>query len=187
MMRGRHICFFCFLLCCNLLVQAQNHQVKFGSINMVGWVKGESRSVAQFQSVNGIWYKTFFSGVGVGFDPYYFKTIPLFIDLRKSIFKKPMTPFIYIDLGTNLSGEKDKVSGDWFLTQSEYERALYYDLGIGYDFKFFKRTGLIVSVGYSEKRFTEKQSYQADPGPSPNPTIIDYRFKRISLKAGVCF
>jgi hypothetical protein len=187
MMPGRHIFFFCLLLSQSLLVQAQNHQVKFSSINAVGWLKGQSRSVVQFQSVNGLRYKTYFAGIGVGSDPYYFKTIPLFIELRKRIFKKPTTPFIYMDLGTNLPGEKDKVSGEWFFMKSEYEGALYYDLGLGYDFKFLKTTGLIVSLGYTEKRFTEKQSYQVDPGPSPNPTILHYRFKRISLKAGVRF
>ena len=61
----------------------QSKKIKFHSINNIGLLKGQVDDVLQLQTINGIKYKSFFGGVGIGLDNYYFKTIPLFVDLRK--------------------------------------------------------------------------------------------------------
>ncbi len=66
--------------------------VRFHSINQVGILAGISEANLQLQSVNGIQHKTGFVGLGVGLDYYYARSIPVFIDLRKDIFNKPITP-----------------------------------------------------------------------------------------------
>ena len=187
MTRSRYNYLFLLFMFCNLVLQAQNHKIKFSSINTAGWLKGETRSVAQFQTVNGVRYSTFFAGIGVAADPYYFKTVPLFVDLRKNLFNKNRTPFVYLDAGTNLPLDKSKNYGWMMLWMSEYDAGMYYDVGLGYIFKLVKQIKVLLSAGYSEKQITETQYYLSDPGPNSKPTILDYRFRRISLKAGIQF
>src|SRR5687768_4020311 len=64
-------------------IAAQKQKPKFTSINQAGVTWGGSGQTLQLQSINGIFYKTFSAGVGVGLDYYWQRTIPLFIDLRK--------------------------------------------------------------------------------------------------------
>ena len=184
---GRYIYLFLLLMFCKLISHAQDHKFRFSSINTVGWLKGETRSVVQLQTVNGVRYSGFFAGIGVAADPYYFESIPLFIDLRKNIFDKKNSPFVYFDLGTNLPLDKSKNYDRMILWLSEYDAGLYYDVGLGYGFELAKQTKLVLSLGYSEKRLTETQYYHSDPGPDSKPTILDYSFRRISLKAGIQF
>ena len=61
---------------------------KFTSINLVGLLYGQAGTAFQLQTVNGVSYKTFSGGIGIGMDDYYLKTIPLFFDIRKNFSKK---------------------------------------------------------------------------------------------------
>src|SRR5215217_526732 len=100
-----------------LLISVANAQgsgkIKFGSINSVGWLKGDSRNMVQAQSINGIRYKSFFCGIGVGLDNYYYKTIPVFADIRKNILSRKSTPFVYADLGISFPKDRIKTESSW--------------------------------------------------------------------------
>ncbi|MFI5151955.1 MAG: hypothetical protein ACHQET_01395 [Chitinophagales bacterium] len=56
----------------------------FHSYNQIGLLEAETGSAFQIQSVNGMQYKSWFGGIGVGLDYYRFRSIPFFLDLRKS-------------------------------------------------------------------------------------------------------
>src|SRR5215203_3590562 len=79
----------------------------FTSINQVGIGWGGSGEGLQLQTINGLSYKTYSAGIGIGLDYYWARTIPLFIDLRKNIFSKKQTPFVYADLGLNMPWVKE--------------------------------------------------------------------------------
>lgn len=165
---------------------AMNAQLKFESNNLVGLVSGSSKNALQVQTVNGLRYKTFFVGAGVGADNYYFKTIPLFADVRKNIFEKKETPFVYVDAGTNFP-EKKNESTTW--QQSTYHSGLYYDVGIGYKWMIAKQFFVNASFGYSQKEYSsqEKYFYTTIIDPPIPPDRYDYKLQRFTMKLGFGF
>ena len=86
-----------FLISVFLLVQlicvAQKTKPKFASINQFGIAWGASDDALQLQTVNGAVYKTFFTGLGIGLDYYWERTVPVFIDLRKDVLIKNESGF----------------------------------------------------------------------------------------------
>ena len=70
-------------------------KIKFTTINQVGFLSGASGNALQLQSINGVKYKTYSLALGAGIDNYYLKSIPVFVDLRKNIFDRKQTPFLY--------------------------------------------------------------------------------------------
>lgn len=156
----------------------------FSSINQVGVLKGEPGSYFLFQTINGISYKSWFAGVGVGADFYPVDGIPVFLDIRKNILKKKNTPFVYADAGIHFA-DMNKTENSW--QRVEYSNGFYYDVGVGYKIGGNKRSGLLLSGGYSRKVVDEKQ--YAITGCSFYP-CDDYRnrytwkLNRWSLKLG---
>jgi hypothetical protein len=164
--------------------------VHFRSVNQVGILAGSSDANLQLQSINGIKYKTGFVGLGVGLDYYYARSIPVFIDLRKDIFTKPITPFIYVDGGYHFpwSSEKDEKVAFW--GDEKTKGGLYYDIGIGYELSLMKNKNLLFSAGYSHKSFSEniKESIVCLAlGCTPNIGHYGYQLRRIALKVGFSF
>src|SRR5688572_26776039 len=91
---------YCLVAVFSLSAYAQKSKIKFNSINTFGVAAGESRPFGLLQTVNGVMYNNYFGGIGAGLDYYSYRTIPVFIDLRRSI-GKLNKGFIYADLGYN--------------------------------------------------------------------------------------
>lgn len=156
----------------------------FSSINQLGLLRGEPGSYFQFQTINGIRYKTWFAGVGAGLDLYPIDGIPVFMDVRKYIFDKVYTPFVYADAGIHFA-DRNNESSEW--QRIEYSNGFYYDAGLGYKIGLNKKSGILLSGGYSYK-FVEKRVIST-PDCRFYPCIevlnrFNYRFNRLSLKLG---
>lgn len=172
----------------------QTGKIRFHSINNVGMVIGKTDKNLQLQTINGIKYKTYSAGIGIGLDNYYFKTVPLFVDLRKDLLNKKMTPFAYVDLGASIPGDRAKVD-TW--TTSYYNSGFFYDMGLGYSFPVKGRFAVNISAGYSQKVLNEDREnsgwmwrdYIAGGGISAykDTTYYSYTLRRISLKVGFSF
>lgn len=170
------------LLCCLVAsIQAQSdtaagaiksNSFGFTSINQVGIAAGENDNGILLQTINGLRYKTWFLGVGVGLDTYNAKTIPLFADIRKSLLAKPSTPFLYADGGIQFSAEKKHNKDDF--GSKDYDPGLFYDVGAGYYFGLKNKNALLMSVGYSFKRL-DYIYYTAN---------YKYKLNRFSFKVG---
>lgn len=161
-------------------------KIKFKSINQFGLLAGASENAFQLQTINGISYNTFSAGIGVGFDNYYFKTIPLFVDVRKNIFDRKHTPFVYADVGFNFPKNKKGVPTQW--QRSEYSRGIYYDVGIGYQIPLEGRLALNMSLGYSLKKTEETREYFIGQNPADTrKEYYDYMFRRATIKLGLSF
>lgn len=181
------------LLVMNVIAQ-QNGEIKFHSVNSAGVLKGANDASLQLQTINGIKYKSFSGGIGIGLDNYYFRTVPLFVDLRKNIFEKNQTPFFYFDLGASIPWDRVKMET---LSTSYYKSGLIYDMGIGYSFPLKGRFALNVSAGYSEKilnetRETSYRMWTEFPPTEPSTvnkdtTYYKYTFRRVSFKIGLSF
>ena len=163
---------------------------KFSSINQFGFLKGSSAQTYQFQTINGIKYKTWFAGLGIGMEDYYRKSIPLFIDVRKSLINKLQSPFFYIDLGTALPIKKEEKTS-W--ETKEFKKGLYFETGLGYSVPVRTKLYFNFSVGYSQKRSAEiitSDNIIWDFPPYNRTSEINelnYTFHRISVKAALQF
>jgi hypothetical protein len=157
---------------------------KFTSINEVGLLQGQSGSAFQLQIINGVSYKTFSGGIGIGMDNYYLKTIPLFFDIRKNFSKNV---FAYVDAGVNFPWNKKDLENK-IVVEGTYSKGLYLDAGAGYLINFKKTGKLLLSIGYSEKQIKENADPNVIVEPSPPSHYTNYYkyiFQRLTMKIGL--
>lgn len=125
----------------------------FNSINLIGVAAGKDNTAATAQTINGVRYKTWFLGLGAGVDTYQDITFPLFASLRKSLFKKRNTPFLYAGGGWQIMGEKDLTEKEDAWNWRLYDPGGYYEAGVGYYIGTGKKGAVSMSVGYTGKDY----------------------------------
>lgn len=160
----------------------------FSSINQVGIVQGQRDNQFLAQTINGFRYKTWFAGVGAGYDAYGVQTIPLFLDIRKNLLKRAATPFVYADGGIQFMAEKGKKADE--RTGKDYETGAYYDIGLGYQVRLSKNNALLLSAGYSVKTVQWDTFTDIVCVTTPCNNFIGsykYRYNRLSFKLGYRF
>jgi len=169
-------------------VNGQKNKPAFHSVLQAGILEGKEGTSFQLQSINGIKYRNWSTGIGVGLDYYHTRSIPVFLDIRKMIFNRSQSPFIYASGGYNFP---------WLRTRDEFmyndidsKAGLYYDAGIGYQLSVLKNNSLFFSAGYSFKRFSEKVSQYTYclTGNCPEyKQRFDYYLRRLSIRTGLQF
>lgn len=168
-------------------VFSQTVKPHFRSINAAGISVGESHPQLVFQSVNGLTFKDWFAGIGVGLDEYEIKSLPLFADIRMN-FGKEKKGFIYGDIGYNFFLE-DKSEDMLFAgTKSTYEGGIYTDIGIGVRAKFIKKVNMVFSLGHSYKEIknTQVRTICGIIPPCYDETSrFTHNYGRVSLKVGL--
>lgn len=182
----------CFCTVASLFSQSQPLQPKqkntrFQSYNTVSLLTGESGVSAGIQSVNGVQWKSFFIGGGLGFDFYGIGTTPVFLDLRKTFGQKRNKFFAYGDAGYNIAWPGSN-SVSFNSSMQGQNGGFYSDIGMGYLVGFGKNDALILSVGYTFKSLSDNLvAYPlCIPGMVCEPITErnEYHFNRISIKAG---
>jgi len=165
------------------------HKATFSSQNYVGLLEGEQGSKFQLQTINGIKYKTWFTGLGTGIDWYYRRSIPAFLSLNKDfLIKGNRNFFIATDVGANFP---------WLVDKNSYaiDKAipgLYWGAGLGYKVGIGKlNDAILLQLGYSYKHVAEKTKpvyYYAMPliveSQQDMTNRFDYYLRRLSIKIG---
>jgi hypothetical protein len=148
-----------------------------------GVLLGARGSSFEAQTIQGLRYKGYHIGAGVGIDNYYMKSFPLFAAFRKDILKKKQTPFIYFDAGINLPGKEVKITDPWINTwySSETSNGSYYDGGIGFSAPLKGKLFFLAALGYTQKQTIE------DRNLSGSLDHYEYVFRRYSMKVGLNF
>lgn len=192
----KNIIAICFLFC-GINLYAQNgsnakhtSSIKFHSIVQAGLLQGDEKNAFQAQAINGVQYKTWFTGIGVGTDNYKFRTIPLFIDFQKNIFKKPTTPFVFTDIGMHfpwLRNDQKSIYRD-----AHFSNGFYFNLGAGYKINLVKNNALMFSAAFSSKHTNETWKYLlgCDWGVCPerySTQEFKYTLRRLALNIGWFF
>ena len=160
----------------------------FSSINQIGTLHGSKGAYFQVQTINGIRYKTWFAGVGAGIDFYTRGGYPVFLDVRKDIFEKQSTPFLYADAGIHLVRDRKEEESQWY--QNTYSNGFYGDAGVGYKLGLGGAGRLLVSAGYSYKNINRRYEYVfACPTSRCYESYYTYKnyLHRLSLKLGLQF
>ncbi|HEY8690891.1 MAG TPA: hypothetical protein VIM07_16760 [Chitinophagaceae bacterium] len=185
----KHKWIFCCLVAAIISFSAfaQTEKIKFYSINSGGIVDGESKVNSIFQTVNGIEFLKWYSGIGVGVDNYNYKTLPLFFDARRS-FGKKNKGFLYADIGYDFPLKNVPGKEIVYYNTYHFKGGLYTDIGIGYKIKFIKSSSLQFSLGYSYKELqTQIGITPACLECQPSSYKYDFGYGRIILKTGVEF
>jgi hypothetical protein len=164
----------------------QKEKLHYTTNNAIGLLCGQTGGELQVQTINGVRYKTWSAGIGIGIDYYYQRTVPVFADLRKSFFKQHA--FIYADFGSSLPWIKDEVNFSPAIIK--YKAAFYGDWGIGYSIPVLRKLRFTTSLGYCHKELKKSYEYQEQWTPVPGWKNFDqyhYSFNRYSLKIGLGF
>lgn len=174
---------FFLMACCILLALESGAQgaVRFHSITQIGFLYGDTEKLPLLQSVNGIRYKRSSAGIGLGLDYYFTRSSTLFVHLQQDVLSGSSSPFFYAAIGSAMPVEK-KVENE--LSRSEYERGLYYDLGIGYRCAVGEKLSLHFNLGYTRKEVHETR-WSRFNFPQDEAQYFDYSFRRISFKLGL--
>lgn len=180
--------FFLFLLI-SFSTSAQKNRIRFQSINNVGIALGQSEPDWTLQTINGIKFSNWYTGIGIGIDDYRYKTLPLFIDGRWN-FGEKKEGFVYGDFGYNFP-MKDKPGKEVsYYNTYHFTGGIYTDIGIGFQSRLYKKSSLLFSLGYSYKELQTKIGTTICP--FIGPCYVDYskyefNYGRIALKAGLVF
>ena len=169
---------------------------QFHSINNVGLLEGQAGSALQLQTINGVQHRSWFAGIGVGLDYYRYRTIPLFVDVRKEFGKSKNKFFIYADAGMNFYWMRDKDVKQFYISD-KLRNGFYSEAGTGYKCILNASLSLLFSCGYSYKALAETGGsyylYPVDPlpgvpsAPSYTPEKINYHLNRLILKIAIEF
>lgn len=163
----------------------------FQSINQAGLLQGEQQTSALLQTINGINYKQWFAGIGAGLDYYRYRGIPLFVDVRRNIFNKSKTPFVYADAGMHFSWVSNQQKIWWGENnRTRFNNGLYTDIGLGYSLGFKNKMAFLMSAGFSHKQVSEIKHTQIWCLIPPCPDNIEtykYGLNRLAVKLGFQF
>ena len=177
-------------------LQAQQKAIPklvFHSIEQIAMVNGNHAVSAALQTVNGVAYNNWFAGIGVGLDFYRYRSLPLFLDLRRSFeLKKKNKLFVYADGGYNLPWVKEaeqpiSIWGWPVKVEHKYKGGAYMDAGFGYAVQFKGGNALLLSTGYSHKYFSEKRTTIRMTGENTETKDIQkftYSMHRLMIKMG---
>jgi len=188
---------FCLIIICcfiNQFIVAQNSlqqlqtTVHFQSILQGGLLAGKSKPGFEFQTINGVKWKTFSAGIGVGLDNYFVNSIPVFFDVRTDFSNRSNTPFLFIDAGSQLLSKKYSKPDDYYF-DLYYKAKFYFNAGAGYKINLFKKNAMVLSASFSLKKINEVETPFCDWAPcqeNPPPFVIinKYNLKRFSLQIG---
>lgn len=164
------------------------NKIKFHTINNVGIAAGKSGGFGILQTINGLGYKKWFAGGGLGIDYYKYKSIPLFLDLRTSIATTNL--FVFGDIGYNFSSQNKPGKEIHYYSTYHFTGGLYHELGLGYKIPLARKNYLLFSSGYSYKEVNNTIGVvnQCLVAPcSVDYSKYKYGYGRIAVKAGVSF
>ncbi|HTB25881.1 MAG TPA: hypothetical protein VK711_10935 [Puia sp.] len=165
---------------------------QFHSMNNVGLLEGETGSAFQIQTINGVKYKSWFAGIGLGMDFYRLRTIPLFADFRKEFGKSNNKIFVYSDIGINFSWVTDQQK-TMNVENDKFHNGFYGDWGLGYKVKVNRKNNFLLSLGYSYKKTVETYDqiyyppgifYGPETQPNDQGQKINYSLNRLTIKIG---
>lgn len=178
---GAGICFPAF-------AQNKKSAYKFESVNNFGFAVGNNSIAASLQSVNGFKRNKWFAGLGIGLDYYLYRSVPVFIDLRREFGEKKKKIFVYADAGVNiewLQEEYDLKPNAWDPNlKNKYHNGFYSDAGLGVSLGNKKGHAVLFSLGHSIKTFRESRWYTDWRSGQATKETYKFNFSRIVVKIG---
>ena len=181
------------LLLISVLYSNAQKKIKFATQNYVGFLAGSSDNALQLQTINGISFNKWFTGIGTGIDWYYQRSVPVFISAERG-FKVNQKKHIYFSAagGANFPWKNSNYVYDWNWYQtSKMEPGFYWNTGIGYKINIGKQDdAVLLHLGFTNKFYKEKitSTYPCLMAPCPeNTESFNYNLRAVSVKLGYGF
>ena len=193
MMRNKfHFLQWLLVMCFSCLVmfpfaQTKKEEIRFNSLNSVGMLNGEIASSFTMQTINGIGYKQFFTGIGVAIDNYGYRTVPVFWDIRKTFGNNSIRPLLFADFGIGFHLKTDQLPEKWSngITDYTIKNSLCGEWGMGLE-KNIGKSAFFVTASYALKKYAYSQNDYFEYGPQGTTlNRFDYSYNRIVLRMGV--
>ena len=179
----------CLSLTQHIKAQGNKKSIHFTSINSVGLLNGQIASTFTMQTINGISFKNASVGIGAGIDNYGYRTIPVFVDLRKTFGKTAIKPVLFADFGIGYPIKTDNSPEQWSneFSKTIIKNSFCGEWGLGIE-KTIGNSSLFVTASYSYKKYAYTQNIYWFYGPNgTNVARQDYHYNRIALRMGYRF
>lgn len=164
---------------------------KYRSRVTAGVLAGEAGRAFQAQWINGLQNKNNLLALGVGYDAYLYKSMPLFVSLNHYL---PAAGPLYLTLK---AGPQLFVNRRQFYNEAEYHLdkawpGFYWAGGAGYEWKWeqAKVKGLLFEFSYSGKRLKQRVSSNGicmDPPCQIQKETYEYNTHNWSFLVGMIF
>jgi hypothetical protein len=184
----RHIAFIFLLISTSCLAIAQKKAHYSGSIEG-GITKGSNPVNGFLFTTQGIAYNQYTLSIGSGLDFYSFRSIPLFVDLKRSFGNNAVEPFVQAAAGVNFtsSNSKDVKMIYQFSQGGHFDNGFFAKAGAGIIFRAQKKLRILLLGGYNYKTFSYKyQPFTGTPWMWQVVPVKDvYNFNRWYFGAGI--
>lgn len=169
-------------------VTKPTHSGLFHSYNSVQLLNGGSTVSASIHSVNGWQLGKLFAGVGAGFDYYYHRSVPLFLEARYDLFGRQRKLQLFVNGGIHIPYGNKNTKENW--KTGDFKTGRLLATGIDY-FIPMKKDAFIVGVAYSQKNITQmvdNNIWNPILNRIENEPIKEaYEFNRVWIKLGWVF
>lgn len=167
--------------------KCQRSPVQFRPSVQIGIAQGENHNGLVLQSTAGVQKGTWFAGVGLGYDGYVYKSLPLFGEVRKFWGQKQVF-YIYGSSGYNFS-ISDKPTDDLNYYKSyDFSGGVYTNFGVGFSEPISKKTSVLFSVGHTYKKLhADMFNYVCNTCSPLPPDHFIFGYGRIEFKTGILF
>lgn len=189
--KTRFLCFLLLLIYWSTDAQTSKPKWQFKSTNLIGNLLGEQGSKFSMQTINGFTKNNWLLGLGVGIDPYGHSSIPVFLDIRKSMGKKAWQPFVYADGGPSFPLPNPDLPKTWQsgLPGFDLKTGWVAEFGIGLQKKIAGNTHFIMQLGYSQKQYSfinhNGNIVFISGGLWPETTTYEYQYRRWAFRMGI--
>ena len=169
-------------------LQAQQ-KPRFSTQNSVGLLVGEADNAPQLQTINGVAFNNWFTGIGAGIDWYYQRSIPVFLSVSRSFTTSPRRKlFLTSGAGVNYAWGKPEYFTNGWGYELQFSPGLFWTAGLGYKMNIGKQNDhLLIQLGYNNKTHTQETSYAMPCFVAPCPVSKEsykYSFNALSLRLG---
>ncbi|MBI5372996.1 MAG: hypothetical protein HZA79_13320 [Sphingobacteriales bacterium] len=182
--------FLVCLLAASYTISAQG-KPRFSSQNTAGILVGGHANAPQVQTINGISWQNWFTGIGTGIDWYKQRSIPLFWEVERGFQIAPRRKFYFSSgAGANFpwGDSRGYISYGWETAAPKMIPGLYWNAGFGYKIGVGKQNdAVLLQLGFSNKMHREEVTtvYPCFNPPCPeNKESFKYNFRALSLKLG---
>ncbi len=177
----------------SMILAQKKSLVKYTNLTEVGILIGKTETALNVRTINGISYKQASLGLGVGYDNYGYKSVPVFVDARKLFGNRKCKFLLYADGGLNFPIRSDYFPEKWNNGNTAYKfnTTFYGEAGFGMNQKISKLLSLNITAGYSYKHFSyveHSQLWYISPYVySSGNATYDYYYRRFSVRMGLQF
>lgn len=192
--------FVALIVCLFFLTNAVVAQKKMQKIKPIvaaeiSLLNGDNHVNGQLNLQAGVQQQNWQLSAGAGFDYYKYRTVPVYIELKRVFGLQQHQFFLYFKGGADLAwpteDQKTLRNPNWWggNSPSVFKNGVYIDGGFGYTLFNKKHHGFYTAAGFSQKSLTEIYTEQVWNGTISVPAkrTAVYQMNRLGLRVGYQF